>query len=42
MTSPETNTPSGPDAAFQNYLAQGEFRIQQCDGCARHIAAAWL
>ena len=37
MTSPETNTPSGPDAAFQNYLAQGEFRIQQCDGCARHI-----
>ena len=37
MTSPETNPPSGPDAAFQNYLAQGEFRIQQCDGCARHI-----
>lgn len=37
MTNPETNTPRGPDAAFQNYLTQGEFRIQQCDGCARHI-----
>ena len=28
---------NGPDAAFQDYLARGEFRIQQCDGCARHV-----
>lgn len=29
--------PGGPDAAFQEFLAKGEFRIQQCDSCARHI-----
>lgn len=30
-------TASGPDAAYQEFLAQGEFRIQQCDACARHL-----
>ncbi len=30
-------TASGPDAAYQEFLAQGEFRIQQCDACARHV-----
>jgi len=30
-------TPAGPDAVFQDYLAQGEFRIQQCGSCARHL-----
>lgn len=27
----------GPDAVHQDYLAKGEFRIQQCDGCSRHV-----
>ena len=36
MTNNES-TSSGPDAVFQSHLAQGEFRIQQCDGCARHV-----
>ena len=27
----------GPDAAYQDYLANGEFRLQQCAQCARHI-----
>lgn len=27
----------GPDAAYQFHLANGEFRIQQCDGCERRI-----
>ena len=31
------HTTHGPDAAFQDHLARGEFRIQQCGGCARHI-----
>lgn len=28
---------SGPDAVFQDYLAQGEFRIQQCESCSHHV-----
>ncbi|MBL4621169.1 MAG: OB-fold domain-containing protein [Immundisolibacteraceae bacterium] len=28
---------SGPDQQFQNYLGQGEFRLQQCDQCQQFI-----
>lgn len=27
----------GPDACFQRYLAQGEFRIQCCDNCQQYV-----
>lgn len=27
----------GPDHCFQNYLRQGEFRIQYCEDCAKYI-----
>ena len=37
----QANTPDapggGPDAAYQDYLAKAEFRIQQCDDCSRHL-----
>ncbi|RLA10819.1 MAG: DNA-binding protein [Gammaproteobacteria bacterium] len=28
---------NGPDLQFQHYLGQGEFRLQQCDGCDQFI-----
>ena len=27
----------GPDALFKLSLAEGNFRIQQCQGCSKHI-----
>ena len=27
----------GPDAVFAKHLADGEFRIQRCAACARHV-----
>jgi len=27
----------GPNQIYQQSLAQGEFRIQQCNGCGKHI-----
>ncbi len=27
----------GPEAVFQDGLARGEFLIQKCDGCGRHV-----
>lgn len=27
----------GPNQIYQQALAQGEFRIQQCNGCGKHI-----
>ena len=27
----------GPESSYQDYLAKGEFRIQRCDGCSRHV-----
>ena len=27
----------GPELTYQNYLAAGEFRIQRCDQCAKHV-----
>lgn len=35
MTSDLSTT--GPDAAFQDYLAKGEFRIQRCNSCSNHV-----
>lgn len=34
---PAEPTAAGPDAKFQQFLDQGEFRIQQCASCQRHI-----
>lgn len=28
---------NGPDHEFDEFLAKGEFRIQCCDGCGRHV-----
>ncbi len=28
---------SGPELAYHDYLAKGEFRIQHCNGCGRHV-----
>lgn len=30
-------TSKGPDASYQDYLASGELRLQQCEQCARHV-----
>ncbi len=27
----------GPESIYEEYLAKGEFRIQQCNGCERHV-----
>ena len=27
----------GPERIYQQYLAAGEFRIQRCDGCQKHV-----
>lgn len=32
----------GPDAVFAQHLAAGEFRIQRCAACARHVFYARL
>ena len=27
----------GPESIYEEYLAKGEFRIQLCNGCERHV-----
>jgi len=27
----------GPESIYEEYLAKGEFRIQLCNGCKRHV-----
>ena len=27
----------GPESHYNDYLAKGEFRIQRCDGCKKHV-----
>lgn len=34
---PDPVNPGGPDAQYQARLAQGEFAIQRCQSCERHI-----
>lgn len=33
----KTKVVQGPEEAYQQYLARGEFRIQRCDNCTKHI-----
>ena len=37
MTNTQAQASKGPAAAFQDYLAEGVFRIQQCESCSRHV-----
>ena len=34
---PDWTRGPGPDAAFAKFLAAGEFRIQRCGACGRHV-----
>jgi len=29
--------PAGPDQIYRVYLEKGEFRVQQCSDCAKHV-----
>ncbi|MGQ9427359.1 Zn-ribbon domain-containing OB-fold protein [Gilvimarinus sp. F26214L] len=33
----QTFADEGPDKQYAGYLAQGQFRIQQCKSCGRHV-----
>lgn len=37
MNDTAANSPGGPDATYLHHLAQGQFRIQQCSACLRHV-----
>lgn len=34
---PDWTQGPGPDAVFAQFLAAGEFRIQRCEACGRHV-----